>query len=95
MAAFMSSFLLVLSFFDWTQCEILPHTTEHRLGGLPAELSDVFNDLSLHVFNVKDNTRSQSDDDLWTECVDEPRYQGNDFDQEIVWTKQSQDFTQN
>jgi len=69
--------------------QILPHTTEHELRGLPSDLQDVFNDISLQLFNTEDMKPS---DELWTD-VSEPRYSGNEFDEDIVWSKQSQSST--
>lgn len=65
--------------------EILPHTNEHELKGLPSDLQDVFNDISLHTFNTQSVRLT---DELWSDA-DEPHYCGNEFDQEIVWSKQS------
>jgi len=74
-----------ISFFNSKQ-QILPHTTEHELHGLPPDLGDVFNDVSLHLFNTH-NARVA--DEFWSDA-DEPHYRGNEFDQEIVWNEQSQ-----
>jgi len=75
--------------FNSEHQQILPHTTEHELRGLPSDLQDVFNDVSLQLFNTED---IKPTDELWTDAS-EPRYCGNEFDEEIVWSEQSQSST--
>jgi len=75
--------------FSYSVCnskhrQILPHTTEQELKGLPPDLQDVFNNISLHVFNT---LSVRLTDGFWSDA-DEPCYCGNEFDQEIVWNKQ-------
>ena len=71
--------------FDSERWQILPHTVERELRGLPSGLRDVFNDMSLQWFNAHDASLA---DEFWTDAV-EPHYRGNEFDREIVWTTQS------
>jgi len=55
---------------------------------LSSDLRDVFNDLSLHLFNAQHSPVTDDDNEFWSDA-DEPRYCGNEFDEEIVWNKQS------
>lgn len=69
--------------------KILPHTVERELRGLPSDLRDVFNDMSLQWFSTHDASLA---DEFWTDAG-EPNYCGNEFDQEIIWTIQSRSCT--
>ena len=60
--------------------------SEHELRGLPGDLRDVFNNISLQCFDVA--LGASVADEFWSDA-DEPRSSGNAFDQEIVWNEQS------